>query len=110
MTALEALGLVIAILLISGFIAYLVQTGTKSLAEMTKVYHVNEELQEVAELAKDLYTEEFKQEQVISQDISQEVIQKAIEIGKITPEESIPDPVKPKKKRKYHPRKPKTQI
>ena len=84
MTALAALGLLIAILVVSGIIVYLLQTGTKSLAEMTKVYYNNEEVQEIVELAKDLYEEAPKEEVKLSQDISQEAIEKAVEISKVT--------------------------
>ena len=77
MTLFQSLALVITIIVVSTFIAYQVQKGTKTIKEMVDDFNENEEVKKVVDLAKELpATEEAPQ---------------------------------PKKKRKYYPKKPKTE-
>ena len=130
MTILTSIILVVAITAVALFIAYNVQKGTKTLEELRANYSESEELQEIAELAQELYNKDLrpvtvkktpKKKEVTSEDITPEVIEKVVEIAKVTPEatpvevevvveapktvEAIAEPIKPKKKRKYYPKK-----
>ncbi len=95
MTILTSIILVVAITAIALFIAYNVQKGTKTLQEFKDDYYDNEEAQEVVELAKELYNKDLrpvtvkkapKKEKVTSENITPEVIEKVVEIAKVTPE------------------------
>ncbi len=81
MTIFTSILLIVAIILIALFIAYQVQKGSKTLEEMRSNFYENEEIQEVVE-----------------------VVKKAVE------QASTEEVAKPKKKRKYYPKKPKTSI
>ena len=81
MTILTSLILVVAIFAVALFIAYQVQKGSKTLEEMKADFYNNEEIQEVVE-----------------------VVKKAVE------QTSTEEVAKPKKKRKYYPKKPRTSI
>lgn len=127
MTILTSLILIGAIVLVALAIAYNVQRGTKTLEELRANYYDNEAAQEVADLATELYNKELRPVaprktiknielgvEVTSEDITPQVIEKAVEIAKVLPEqatlnvEAIVDVVKPsKKKRKYHSKAPK---
>lgn len=115
-----------AIIAIALFIAYNVQKGTKTLQEFKADYFNNEEIQEVADLAKELYNKDLrpivakkapkkekvvKQVETIAEVVTPEVVEKVVEVAKVTPEvttvnvEAVVEAIKPKKKRKYYPRK-----
>ena len=85
------IGLVVAI---AAGIGYYMTKGQPSLKEMTEDYHNNEEVQEVVELAKELY----------NKDLRPIVAKKAPkEVKEIKSEFPIEQPAK--KKRKYYPKK-----
>jgi hypothetical protein len=136
MTILTSFTLVVLIIVVAIFIAYNVQKGTKTLQEFKDDYYDNEAAQEVADLATELYNKELRpvaprktiknielDVEVTSKDITPQVIDKAVEIAKVTPEdttvnveavvealktvEAVVEPIKPKKKRKYHSKAPK---
>ena len=126
MTILTSIILIVAIIAIALFIAYNVQKGTKTLQEFKADYFNNEEVQEVADLAKELYNKDLrptvakkapkkekvvKEVETIAEVITPEVVEKVVEVAKVTPEvttvnvEAVVEAIKPKKKRKYYPRK-----
>ena len=109
-----------AIIAVALFIAYNVQKGTKTLQEFKDDFYDNEEIQEVAELAQELYNKDLrpivakkapKKEKVV--EITPEVIEKVVQVAQVTPEaatvnvEAIVEVVKPKKKKKFYPKAPK---
>lgn len=81
MTILTSITLIIAIFAVALFIAYQVQKGSKTLEEMRSNFYENEEIQEAVEIVKE----------AVEQASTEEV-------------------ARPKKKRKYYPKKPKTSI
>jgi regulatory protein YycI of two-component signal transduction system YycFG len=81
MTIFTSILLIVAIILVALFIAYQIQKGSKTLEEMRSNFYENEEIQEAVE-----------------------VVKKAVE------QASTEEVAKPKKKRKYYPKKPKTSI
>jgi hypothetical protein len=81
MTIFTSILLIVAIILVALFVAYQVQKGSKTLEEMRSNFYENEEIQEAVE-----------------------VVKKAVE------QASTEEVAKPKKKRKYYPKKPKTSI
>jgi hypothetical protein len=81
MTIFTTILLIEAIILVALFIAYQIQKGSKTLEEMRSNFYENEEIQEAVE-----------------------VVKKAVE------QASTEEVAKPKKKRKYYPKKPKTSI
>jgi Na+-transporting NADH:ubiquinone oxidoreductase subunit NqrC len=98
MTILTSIILVAAIVLVAAFIAYQMQKGTKPMSEFKADFDNNAEVQELAELAKELY----------NKDLRPIVAKKATE--KPVKETKSEFPIdKPKKKRKYYPKKKKTQ-
>lgn len=138
MTILTSIILVAATVLVVTFIAYYMQRGVKTLKEFKADFDNNGEVQELADLAKELYNKDLrptvakkapkakksefpidqpvkkvKQVEVTSEDITPQVIEKAVEIAKVLPEqatlnvEAIVETIKPKKKRKYHSKAPK---
>jgi hypothetical protein len=149
MTILTSFILVVLIILAALFIAYNVQKGTKTLQEFKDDYYDNEQVQQVADLATELYNKELRPVaprktiknielniEVTSEDITPQVIEKAVEIAKVLPEQATLNvepvvksidavellsnllqdeikktteevPAKPKKKRKYHSKAPK---
>lgn len=133
MTILTSIILVVAIIAIALAVAYYVQRGTKPLSEFKADYDNNAEVQELVELTKELYNKDLrpaptkkapKKDKVTEQVESMKKVVEAHdtlveEINKIAPEVTTPEPatvnievvaevVKPKKKRKYYPKKPKT--
>lgn len=130
MTILTSLILIGAIVLVALAIAYNVQRGTKTLEELRSNFYDNEEVQEVADLATELYNKELrpvaprKTIKNIELDIevtpeqatvAVEPVAKSIDAAELlsnllqdeikkTTEEV---PAKPKKKRKYHSKAPK---
>ena len=123
MTILTSIILVAAIVLVVTFIAYQMQKGTKALSEFKADYDNNAEVQELADLATELYNKELRPVaprktiknieldiEVTSEDITPQVIEKAVEIANAAPVniEAIVEVAKPaKKKRKYHSKAPK---
>jgi Sec-independent protein translocase protein TatA len=121
MTILTSIILVAVIVVGTAFLAYYMQKGTKTLKEFKADYDNNEEVQELADLAKELYNKDLrpvapktvikkkKSEFPINQPAKKE---KAVEVTSkdITPEviAAVVEEAKPKKKRKYYPRKKKT--
>lgn len=152
MTILQLTTLVVTIIAVAAFIAYHMQRGTKAMSEFKADFDNNAEVQELADLAKELYNKdlrpapvkkapkkkkpEFPVDQPTKKDkvteqveamkkvveahdtlveeinkISPEVVEKAVEIAKVIPEattvsvEAVVEAIKPKKKRKYYPRK-----
>jgi hypothetical protein len=81
MTIFTSILLIVAIILVALFVAYQVQKGSKTLEEMRSNFYENEEIQEAVEIVKEAV------EQASTEEIT-----------------------KPKKKRKYYPKKPKTSI
>lgn len=154
MSILEVIILVVSVIGVAALIAFNMQRGTKALSEFKMDYDNNAEVQEVVELAKELYNKDLrptpvnkapkkkksefpinqpakaqKAVEVTSKDITPEVIKKAVELAKQAPEEIAKtvvqevepqvttqsvevtvEVVKPSKKRKYYPKKPKTNI
>ena len=101
MTILTVFILIGAIVLVALAIAYNAQKGVKTLEQMRANFYDNEEAQEIAELATQLYNKDLrttvgkkatKDIEVISEDITLQVIEAAA--------------TKPKKKRKYYPKAP----
>lgn len=123
MTIFELITLVVTIIAVAAFIAYHMQKGTKALSEFKADYDNNAEVQELADLAKELYNKDLrpisakkapkkvKQIETIDEVITPEVVEKVVEIAKAIPEptavnvEVVIEAIKPKKKRKYYPRK-----
>jgi L-rhamnose isomerase len=134
MTILTSIILVVAVVAIALFIAYNAQRGTKALSEFKADYDNNAEVQEVVELAQELYNKDLRpivakkapkktkaveQVEVIAEVVTPEEVTANVEalVNKATGLDEAPistgnltEPTKPKKKRKYYPRKPKTSI
>lgn len=133
MTILTSIILVVAVVVIALFIAYNAQRGTKALSEFKMDYDNNAEVQEVVELAKELYNKDLRpivaekapkkqkaveQVETIAEVITPQVVEAVAQIAKVETEipttpvyvEAVVEAIKPKKKRKYYPRKPKTSI
>jgi succinate dehydrogenase/fumarate reductase flavoprotein subunit len=85
------IGLVVAI---AAGIGYYMTKGQPSLKEMTEDYHNNEEVQEVVELAKELYNKDLRP--IVAKKAPKEVKETKSEFP-------IEQPAK--KKRKYYPKK-----
>jgi hypothetical protein len=95
MTILELIILVISLAAVALAIGYIRQRGQKSLAQLTEVYYDNESEQvPEVDIASELY----------DKDLRPIVIKEVKEVKSEFPID------KPKKKRKYYPKKPKTSI
>ena len=129
MTILTSIILVVAVVAIALFIAYNMQRGTKALSEFKADYDNNAEVQELVELTKELYNKDLrpaptkkapkkvKQVETIAEVVTPQVVEKVVEVADIAPVqveavveaiqtvEAVVEPAKPKKKRKYYPRK-----
>ena len=117
MTILTSIILVAAIVLVAAFIAYQMQKGTKPMSEFKADFDNNAEVQELTELAKELYNKDLrpivakkapktkKPEFPIDQPVKEE---KVTEISQPVVTVNV-EVAKPKKKRKYYPKKKKTQ-
>jgi hypothetical protein len=88
MNLLESLALVLAIVLVSASIAYNMQKGTPTMGNFTE--DLDQDLEEKPKAKAN--DKVFPTEAAINQDGGE-----------------VEEPVKPKKKRKYYPKKPKTQ-
>ena len=111
MTIFESISLVLAILVIGTTIAYYLQKDQPPMKDFTAL---NEEVDSIIKKSK---PDTLK----TSKDITQEVLGTVEELAKIFPpeatinladhkDEATFEPAKPSKKKKYYPRKPKTQI
>ncbi len=108
MSGLDVIFLIVAIVVIAGAVGAFVTREQKSLKEMTKDYYNNEEAQEVVELAQELYNKDLRPivaKKAPKKEKVEEVIPEGIveEAKKETKTEFPID--KPKKKRKYYPKK-----
>jgi len=103
MTILTSIILVVAVVVIALFIAYNAQRGTKALSEFKMDYDNNAEVQEVVELAKELYNKDLRP--IVAEKAPKKVKTAKVEV--VAPEvvEAVLEPAKPKKKRKYYPKK-----
>lgn len=108
MTGIEIIILIGLVVILAAGIGYYMTKGQPSLKEMTKDYYNNEEAQEVVELAKELYNKDLRP-------IAAKKAPKEEKVVKV-PEGIVEEPVKketksefpidkPKKKRKYYPKK-----
>ena len=108
MTILTSIILVLVIVAGTAGLAYYMQRGTKTLKEFKADYDNNEEVQELADLAKELYNKDLRP--IVAKKAPKK--EKAVEVTSkdITPEviAAVVEEAKPKKKRKYYPRKKKT--
>jgi len=116
MTILTSIILVVAVVAIALFIAYNMQRGTKALSEFKADYDNNTEAQELATLAKELYNKDLrpivakkapkkvKEVETIAEVITPEVVEAVVEEVKKETKSEFPID-KPKKKRKYYPKK-----
>ena len=109
MSGFEIIILIVAIIIIAALVAGFVTKDQKSLKEMTKDYYNNEEAQEVVELAQELYNKDLRP-------IVAKKAPKKEKVEEVIPEGIVEEPVKkepkpefpidkPKKKRKYYPKK-----
>lgn len=108
MTGIEIIILIVVVVIVAGAIGAFVTRDQKSLAELTKDYYNNEEAQEVVDLAKELYNKDLRP--IVAKKAPKK--EKVVEV----PEGIVEEPVKkepkpefpidkPKKKRKYYPKK-----
>lgn len=108
MTGFEIIILIVVVVIVAGAVGAFLTREQKSLAEMTKEYYNNEEAQEVVELAKELYNKDLRP--IVAKKAPKK--EKAVEV----PEGIVEEPVKkepkpefpidkPKKKKKYYPKK-----
>ena len=100
MTLLESLGLVFAIVLISGTLAYNLQKGTPTIGDFTE--DLDQDLQDKPKIKPRKPKTEKREQEVVKE--KDEVV--------FTPDSAINtsvdivfEPAKPKKKRKYYPKK-----
>jgi outer membrane biosynthesis protein TonB len=108
MSGLDIIFLIIAIVIIAGAVGAFLTREQKSLKEMTKNYYNNEEAQEVVELAQELYNKDLrpivaKKAPKETKEVVSETTKVVEEVKKETKSEFPID--KPKKKRKYYPKK-----
>ena len=108
MTGFEIIILIVVVVIVAGAVGAFLTREQKSLAEMTKEYYNNEEAQETVELAKELYNKDLRP--IVAKKAPKK--EKVVEV----PEGIVEEPVKkepksefpidkPKKKRKYYPKK-----
>ena len=137
MTGIEIIILIGLVVILAAGIGYYMTKGQPSLKEMTKDYYNNEEAQELADLAKELYNKDLRpivaKKETLTKKSKEKIIESITNTGEyvapkkekvveVTPE---PTPVqveivveevkketksefpidKPKKKRKYYPKK-----
>jgi outer membrane biosynthesis protein TonB len=108
MTGIEVIILIVVVVIVAGAVGAFLTREQKSLAEMTKDYYNNEEAQEVVELAQQLYNKDLRP--IVAKKAPKEPKQVASEATKVVEEvkkETKSEfPIdKPKKKRKYYPKK-----
>ena len=98
MNGFEIIILIVIVVVGAAALGYYMTKGQPSLKEMTKDYHNNEEAQEVVELAKELYNKDLRP--IVAKKAPKEVKETKSEFP-------IEQPAK--KKRKYYPKKKKTE-
>ena len=97
MTGFEIIILIVVVVVIAGVIGAYLTKDHPTLEEMTKDYYNNEEAQEVVELAKELYNKDLRP--IVAKKAPKEEVKKEKQ-----PKAEFPID-KPKKKRKYYPKK-----
>jgi len=132
MTILTSIILVVAVIAIAAFIAYQMQKGTKAMSEFKADFDNNAEVQELADLAKELYNKdlrpvapkttikkkksefpidkpakkvkEVQQVETIAEVVAPQVVEKAVEVADIAPVnvEAVVEAVKPTKKKRKY--------
>jgi hypothetical protein len=111
MTGFEIIILIVVVVIIAGAIGAFLTREQKSLAEMTKDYYNNEEAQEVVELAQELYNKDLRpivaKKEPKKEKVTETVVSEATKVVKEVKKETKSEfPIdKPKKKRKYYPKK-----
>jgi succinate dehydrogenase/fumarate reductase flavoprotein subunit len=101
MSGFDIIILIITIVVIAGVIGAFLTNGQKSLAEMKEDYYNNEEAQEVVKLTQELYNKDLRP--IVAKKAPKEVK----EVKETKSEFPIEQPAK--KKRKYYPKKKKTE-
>lgn len=101
MTGFEIIILIAAIVAIALTIAYNVQRGTKTLKEFKADFDNNKEAQELVELSKELYNKDLRP--IVAKKAPKEEVKEEVKEEKQAKTETSID--KPKKKRKYYPKK-----
>lgn len=103
MTILTSIILVLVIVAGTAGLAYYMQRGTKTLKEFKMDFDNNKEAQELVELSKELYNKDLRP--IVAKKAPKQVKVEAVveEVKKETKSEFPID--KPKKKRKYYPKK-----
>jgi hypothetical protein len=101
MSGFDIIVLIIAIAIIAAVVGAFVTREQKSLKEMTKDYYNNEEAQEVVKLTQELYNKDLRP--IVAKKAPKEV--KEVKETK----SEIPTEQPAKKKRKYYPKKKKTE-
>lgn len=101
MTGIEIIILIGLVVILAAGIGYYMTKDQPSLKEMTKDYYNNEEAQEVVELAKELYNKDLRP--IVAKKAPKEVVKEEVKEEKQSKPEFPID--KPKKKRKYYPKK-----
>ena len=101
MTILTSIILVLVIVAGTAGLAYYMQRGTKAMSEFKADYDNNAEVQELADLAKELYNKDLRP--IVAKKAPKEVVKEEVKEEKQSKPEFPID--KPKKKRKYYPKK-----
>jgi hypothetical protein len=104
MSGFDIIVLIIAIAIIAAVVGAFVTRKQKSLKEMTKDYYNNEEAQEVVKLTQELYNKDLRP--IVAKKAPKEV-KEVKEVKETKSEFPIEQPAK--KKRKYYPKKKKTE-
>jgi hypothetical protein len=104
MSGFDIIVLIIAIAIIAAVVGAFVTREQKSLKEMTKDYYNNEEAQEVVKLTQELYNKDLRP--IVAKKAPKEV-KEVKEVKETKSEFPIEQPAK--KKRKYYPKKKKTE-
>jgi uncharacterized protein (UPF0333 family) len=107
MTILTSIILVLVIVAGTAGLAYYMQRGTKTMSEFKADFDNNKEAKEVVDLAKELYNKDLRHVVTKKEPLTKKSKEKIIENITNTGEYIAPE--KPKKKRKYYPRKKKTE-
>jgi hypothetical protein len=92
MTILTSFILVIAIFAVALTVAYNMQRGTKTMQEFKEDYHNNEEIQEIVDLAQELYNKDLRPIAPNKKVTTPEVVELSQTV------EAVLEPAKPKKK------------
>ena len=104
MSGFDVIILIITIVVIAAVVGAFVTNGQKSLKEMKEDYYNNEEAQEVVKLTQELYNKDLRP--IVAKKAPKEV-KEVKEVKETKSEFPIEQPAK--KKRKYYPKKKKTE-